>query len=80
MDLAGAVGDAEVAGDDEMPGLTGVAGAAEGGENGVIDGVFGTLKFDPGAAVTDTRDPPSAMKNVFELLGGIHWMINDPAV
>lgn len=76
-------GAGEVAGVEEMPDLAGAEGAADGvATDGVDAGPLGRLKARPGEATTDTRAPPSAMKNSFALglLGGIHWMINEPAV
>src|SRR5438067_2391620 len=81
--LAGAAaGAGDVAGVEETPGLdpeplTG----ADAVVNGVVTvGVVLTAK--PGAAVTDTREPPSEITNTFALglLGGIQTMMSEPAV
>ena len=77
------VGLAEVAGVEEIPGRDGVAGAAGDANGAGTNGAaVGTLKLDPGAADTDTREPPSAMKNMFSLgfPGGFQTMRSEPAV
>jgi hypothetical protein len=74
--LGATAGLADVAGDEAMPGRAGVTTEAEGEVKGASVGVVGTVKFEPGAAVTDTREAPNAMTKMFSLglLGGFHWM------